>query len=254
MPAPAVLLSRPSAMKSTLIPFLPRHCFFWLHSIFFCKNFLRVLFARGAVKTTTRTGHAAQKQFRLSIAVAAVRIGPATGTSASPRMTPAWQPLLTFRSSSMSSGWRRSDGSGVIVVDDASDGFAGMLRYGGRGYVGESCSSRQQRYPRSKPERSPQRRAYAFEFRRLNSKDLPPKPRSLSGRCRAPSQIVRHHVYHDRRQTQHHPDPEHRRMVDASPVARRRCRFHLVSWSVRRMSSMNGNGLLKTRPCQGRFG
>ena len=79
-------------------------------------------------------------------------------------------------------------------------------------------------------------------------------PHSSSRWCRVPRQIVRQHIYHDRRQAQHHPDPEHRRMVDASPVARRRCGFHCITSSARRMSSTNGGGLIKTRPYQGRVG
>jgi hypothetical protein len=58
-------------------------------------------------------------------------------------------------------------------------------------------------------------------------------PRSSSGRCRTPRQIVRQYIYQDRRQTQHDPDPEQRRMMDASPVAWRCRGFHVMTSSAR---------------------
>jgi hypothetical protein len=49
---------------------------------------------------------------------------------------------------------------------------------------------------------------------------------SASRQCRPPGEIVGHYVNRDRRQTQGDPDPENRRMMDTSPVARRRFGFH----------------------------
>jgi hypothetical protein len=57
-------------------------------------------------------------------------------------------------------------------------------------------------------------------------------PHSSRGWCRAPRQIVRQYIYHDRRQTQHDPDPEQRRMMDASPVAWRCRGFHVMTSSA----------------------
>jgi hypothetical protein len=108
-----------------------------------------------------------------------------------------------------------------------------LLPCGGRGRACDRCPSQLRRCSRLKPEGSPQGPACASA------------PRSSSG---APRQIVGQHIYHDRRQAQRHPDPEHRRMVDASPVARRRCGLHLITSSVRRMSSMNDGGLIKSPP------
>jgi hypothetical protein len=59
-----------------------------------------------------------------------------------------------------------------------------------------------------------------------------------------PGQIVGQHVDHDRRQTQHDPDPEYRRMVDASPVARLRCGFHFDYLSGPTRPSLSGNATI----------